>query len=158
MIDLEKFSEAARRAVTLADYEARYVVTGAIEPGHLVFGVVQEAPDWAAELSAGRLTPEGVRQRLKQEYAARLQPGPWASEEMKLSADAQAALADAQQQATQRGQTVVGLAHLLLALLGGKDAVPARLLAEAGLTRARLEAALAAAGDAPPGAPATLER
>lgn len=156
MIDLEKFTEAARRAVTLADYEARYVVTGTIEPGHLVFGVVQEAPEWTAELSAGRLTPEGVRQRLKQEYAARLQPGPWASEEMKLSADAQAVLADAQQQATQRGQTVVGVAHLLLALLGGTDAVPARLLTEAGLTRARLEAALAAA--AAPSGPAILER
>jgi len=156
MIDLEKFTEAARRAVTLADYEARYVVTGTIEPGHLVFGVVQEAPEWTAELSAGRLTPEGVRQRLKQEYAASLQPGPWASEEMKLSADAQAVLADAQQQATQRGQTAVGLAHLLLALLAGKDPMPARLLAEAGLTRTRLEAALAAA--AAPSGPATLER
>jgi len=156
VIDLEKFSEAARRAVTLADYEARYVVTGAIEPGHLLFGVVQEASDWVAELSAGRLTPEGIRQRLKQEYAARLQPGPWASEEMKLSADSQAALATAQQQAAARGQAVVGLAHLLLALLAGQDPVPARLLTEAGLTRARLEAA--AAGDAPPASPATLER
>ena len=156
MIDLEKFTEAARRAVTLADYEARYVVTGAIEPGHILFGVVQEASEWAAELTAGRLTPEGVRQRLKQEYAGRLQPGPWASEEMKLSAAAQAALAAAQQQATQRGQTAVGLAHLLLGLLAGKDPMPARLLAEAGLTRERLEAA--AAGDAPPAVPATLER
>src|SRR3989304_1761078 len=108
MIDLEKFSEAARRAVTLADYEARYVVTGAIEPGPLVFGVVQEAPELTAELSAGRLTPEGVRQRLKQEYAARLQPGPWASEEMKLSAAAQATLADTQPQATPRGHSVGG--------------------------------------------------
>jgi len=156
MIELEKFTEAGRRAVTLADYEARYVVTGAIEPGHLLFGVVQEAPDWAGELSGGRLTPEGVRQRLKQEYAGRLQPGPWASEEMKLSAAAQAALATAQQQATARGQAVVGLAHLLLALLMSNDAAAVALLGEAGLTRARLEAS--AAGDAPPASPATLER
>lgn len=156
MIELEKFSEAARRAVTLADYEARYVVTGAIEPGHLLFGVVQEAPEWATALSAGRLTPDGVRQQLKQGYAARLQAGPWASEEMKLSAEGQAVLAEAQRLATGRGQAVVGLAHLLLGLLGGKDAVPARLLAEAGLTRAQLEAA--ATGDAPPGSLTTLER
>jgi len=156
VIELEKFSEAARRALTLADYEARYVVTGAIEPGHLLFGVVQEAPDWAGKLSGGGLTPEGVRLRLKQDYAARLQPGPWASEEMKLSADAQAALVAAQQEAARRGQVVVGLSHLLLALLGGKDAVPARLLGEVGLTRERLEAA--ASSDAPPGAPSTLER
>ena len=156
VIELEKFSEAARRAVTFANYEARYVVTGSIEPGHLLFGVVQEASDWAAHLTRGRLTPEGVRQRLKQDYAARLQPGPWASEEMKLSADAQTALAAAQQEATRRGQVVVGLAHLLLALLEGKDTVPSRLLGEVGLTRQQLEAA--ARGDAPPGAPSTLER
>jgi ATP-dependent Clp protease ATP-binding subunit ClpA len=156
VIELEKFSEAARRAVTLGDYEARYVVTGAIEPGHLLFGVVQEAPDWAAALSAGRLTPEGVRRRLKQEYAARLQLGPWASEEMKLSAAAQAALTAAQELAAARGQAVVGLAHLLLALLASNDVATLALLDEAGLTREQLEAA--AAGDAPPAAPATLER
>lgn len=156
VIELEKFSEAARRAVTLADYEARYVVTGAIEPGHVLFGVVQEASDWAGELSGGRLTPEGVRQRLKQEYAARLQPGPWASEEMKLSAAAQAALAAAQQLARERGEAVVGLAHLLVALLMCNDAATDALLGEAGVTRARLEAALAA--QAAPSGPATLER
>lgn len=156
VIELEKFTEAARRAVTFANYEARYVVTGALEPGHLLFGVVQEASDWMAQLSRGRLTPESTRQRLKQEYAGRLQPGPWASEELKLSADAQAALSEAERQAGARGRTGVGLAHLLLALLASQDAVPGRILGEAGVTREAVEAA--PPGEATPGSPTTLER
>lgn len=155
MIELEKFSEAARRAVTFANYEARYVVTGTIEPGHLLFGVVQEAAEWAATLSRGRLTPDGVRRRLKQGYSARLQPGPWESEELKLSADAQAVLAEAQRQAQRRGQRTVELGHLLLALLEGQDPLPGRLLAEAGVSREALVALPAEAGGSPQ---TTLER
>lgn len=156
MIELDKFTETARRALTLADYEARFVVTGAIEPGHLLFGVVQEATELAENLSQGRLTPDGVRRRLKQEYATRLQPGPWASEEMKLSLDVQKVLAAAQQQAEARGHRDVDVPHLLLALLGDKESVPARLLTEAGVTREGVEAALA--GRVAGGAPTTLER
>lgn len=157
MIELDRFTEPARRAVTFANYEARYVVTGVLEPGHVLFGVVQEASDWLATLSGGRLTPAAVRKRLKQDYAQRLRPGPWESEELKLSADAQAVLAEAQRQAEQRGQRGVDLVHLLLALLAGKDAVPARILSDAGVTREALEAALPGevSGGAPP---ATLER
>lgn len=142
MIELDRFSEAARRAVTFANYEARYVVTGALEPGHLLFGVVQEAPEWTGTLSRGRLTPQGLRQRLKQEFSGRLQPGPWESEELKLSPEAQNVLAEAERQAAQRGQATVDLAHLLLALLATQDSVAARLLAGAGVTREALLATL----------------
>lgn len=157
MIDLDRFTEAARRALTFADYEARYVVTGSIEPGHLLFGVAQEAPEWIATLSRGRLTPHGVRLRLKQEFAGRLQPGPWEGEELKLSPEAQATLAEAQRQADERRQAAVDLAHLLLALLADKDSLPARLLAEAGITRESLLAALPGDAAGTPPTP-TLER
>lgn len=153
MIDLERFTEAARRALTFADYEARYVVTGSIEPGHLLFGVAQEAPEWIATLSRGRLTPHGVRLRLKQEFAGRLQPGPWEGEELKLSPEAQATLAEAQRLAS----GTVDLAHLLLALLADKDSLPGRLLAEAGITRESLLAALPGDAAGSPPTP-TLER
>ena len=157
MIDLERFTEAARRALTFADYEARYVVTGAIEPGHLLFGAVQEAPEWIATLSRGRLTPHGLRLRLKQEFAGRLQPGPWESDELKLSPEAQAVLAEAQEQADTRGHAAVDLAHVLLALLAEKDSLPARLLSAAGITREALLAALS--GDVAGSPPTTtLER
>lgn len=156
MIDLERFTDAARRALTFADYEARYVVTGAIEPGHLLFGVAQEAPEWLSTLSRGRLTPHGVRLRLKQELAKQLQPGPWEKEELKLSSEAQAVLAEAQRQADERRHAAVDLAHLLLALLAAKDSLPARLLAETGVTRETLLAALPGEAAGPPNA--TLER
>lgn len=153
MIELDQFTEPARRALSLADYEARYLVTGAIEPGHLLFGVVQEATELVERLSRGRLVPAWVRQRLKQEYAGRLQAGPWEAEEMKLSGDAQSVLAAAQQEAQGRGHAMVGLSHLLLALLGGKDSVPARLLAEAGITRGAVDSLLK---DEPPGGTSTI--
>lgn len=154
MIELERFSETARRSLTLANYEARFVVTGAIEPGHLLFGVVQEATDLADRLSQGRLTPEGIRQRLKKEYASRLQPEPWEGEEMKLSPQAQAVLGEAQRQAEERGHRVVDLPHLLLALLRSKESLPARLLAEAGITRHAIEALMK--GEAPGSASAKI--
>lgn len=157
MIDLDRFTEAARRALTFADYEARFLVTGSIEPGQLLFGVAQEAPEWIAALSRGRLTPHGVRLRLKQEFAGRLQPGPWEGAELKLSPEAQAVLAQALQQADARGRVAVDLPHLLLALLADKDSLPARLLAEAGITREPLLAALPGEVAGTPPTP-TLER
>ena len=152
MIELDRFTERARRALTLANIEARYLVTGHIEPAHLLFGMVQEAGELLEELKLPALAPPRVRQRLKQELAARLQPGPWEAEAIELSEEARAVLVRAQAAAQQGGANAVDLVHLLLALAANADSLPARLLREAGLTPEHLRQLV------PHGGTTTLER
>lgn len=149
MIDLERFSERARRALTLANLEARYLVTGRVEGVHLLFGVAQEGMELLEDLCAARsgspptgFAPHRLRQRLKQELASRLQPGPWESEEIQLADDAGQVLVRAQQEAGQVGASAVDLIHLLAGLVGEPDSLAARLLGEAGLTLERLRAVM----------------
>lgn len=148
MIELEQFTERARRALTLANVEARYLVTGRVEAVHLLFGVVQEAADLLEQLYGSEsfaLEPHRLRLRLKQELASRLQPGPWESEEMQLADEAQGALERAQQEARQANATAVDLIHLLAGLLGEPHSLAARVLTEAGLSLDRLRSAMAQA-------------
>ncbi len=152
MIELDRFTERARRALTLANIEARYLVTGQVEPGHLLFGVVQEAGELLEELKLPALEPQRIRQRLKQEWAARLQAGPWEAEGIELSEEARVVLARAQEEAEKAGANAVDLVHLLLALAAAGDSLAARLLGEAGLTAAHLRQLV------PHGGITTLER
>jgi ATP-dependent Clp protease ATP-binding subunit ClpA len=148
MIEIDRFTEGARRALTLANIEARYLVTGAIEPGHLLFGVVQEASELLEELKLPALAPQRIRQRLKQEWAARLQAGPWEAEGIELSEEARVVLVRAQQEAEKAGANAVDLVHLLLAL-AAMDSLAARVLGEARLSPDQLRQFIPHGGDTP---------
>ncbi len=133
-IAFERFSERLRRALVLADYEARFLVTGTIEAGHLLFGIVQEETEKMSELSQGKLTPQGVRRRLKEEWSSRLEPGPSDEMEMRLSGEAVRLLRGTDEEARAAGSLTSGPLHLVLAILRDGGSLAARLLAEAGVT------------------------
>lgn len=147
-VPFERFSERLRRALVIADYEARYVVTGSIEAGHLLFGIVQEETDQISDLSQGKLTPEGVRRRLKEEWSSRLQPGPSNETEMSLSEEAARLLRRTDGEARAVGSLTAEPLHFLLATLRDGTSFAAKLLAEAGVTT---EAVLARLSGKTPG-------
>jgi ATP-dependent Clp protease ATP-binding subunit ClpA len=144
-IPYERFSESLRRALVIADYEARFLVTGAIESGHLLFGVVQEATEEMSELSRGRLTPPSLRRQLKEEWRSRLQPGPSDETEMRLSEEAALLLHRTDEEARALGSMISEPLHFILAALRDETSLPAKLLTEADVTIASVRARLAAA-------------
>lgn len=148
-IAFERFSERLRRALVIADYEARFLVTGKIEAGHLLFGIVQEVTEEMTELSQGKLTPQGVRRRLKEEWSSRLQPGPSDETEMRLSEEAARLLRRTGEEARSAGSLTSEPLHLILAALRDGASLAAKLLAEAGMT---VEVVLARLGRPAPGA------
>ncbi len=135
-IPFDRFSERLRRALVMADYEARFLVTGTIEAGHLLFGIVQEETEEMSELSQGRLTPQGVRRRLREEWSNRLQPGPSDETEMRLSGEAARLLCLTDEEARSRGSLTSEPLHFILAALRDATSLAAKLLAEAGVTLA----------------------
>ena len=148
-IPFERFSERLRRALVIADYEARFLVTGTIEAGHLLFGIVQEDTEEMSELSQGKLTPQGVRRRLREEWSSRLQPGPSDETEMRLSEEAARLLRRTDEEARSAGSLTSGPLHLVLATLRDGASLAAKLLAEAGMT---VEVVLARSSRPAPGA------
>jgi len=138
----ERFADASRRVVVLAQDETRILNHGVIGPEHLMLGVLHQGESSAARLLADAgVALEAVRDTME---PGREQPsGP-----IPFTPAAKAALETAFRTA-QRGATQVQPAHLLLGALGQDRA--RRALEAVGADVERLRQALVAEVGEPPG-------
>ena len=126
----EHFTEPARRAVTLAQDEARLMRHGRVGTEHLLVGLAWLGDDVAAVvLDAHGLTGEKARSVVVQLVGL---GDAAAGDEAPFSPAANDALEAAWHEAMRLGHDRVGPAHLLLASLRPQDAVARRVLVTAG--------------------------
>jgi ATP-dependent Clp protease ATP-binding subunit ClpA len=111
----ERFTERARRAVILAQEEARRLNQSVVEPDHLFLGVVREGDGVAVQaLKALHVDLPLIRTYVE---AACPAGSMGMTEEMKFAPATKRALEDALREARQFGSNYIGTEHLLLGVL-----------------------------------------
>jgi ATP-dependent Clp protease ATP-binding subunit ClpA len=137
----EKYTEKARRVIFFSRYEASQIGGHAIEPEHILLGLLREdlelfrrllpyAVDWEAETNAIRKDIEASRPT-----AGKLST----SVDMPLSASAKQALSRAADESVKLGHVHIGTEHLLLSLLRTEQSLASRLLHARGLNLEKAE-------------------
>lgn len=133
----ERFTDRARRAVILAQDEARKLGHGSVGPEHVLLGLLAEGGGVAAvALETLGISLEETRERV-QEIAGRGQDPPAGG--IPFTPGARQELREgAQREAMLLGHDDVGTEHLLLALLREGDGVAAQVLAAQGADHAQV--------------------
>jgi len=134
----EKFSERARRVLTLAQEEAQRFNQTYIDTEHILLGLVRENEGVAAKV----LTNLGVglnkiRSELESAMRHSEKPG---SGEIGLTPGAKRAIELAIDEARQLGHNYIGTEHLLLGVLRGGEGIAAEVLSNLGVTLERTRA------------------
>lgn len=132
----ERFTDRARRALILAQDEARKLGHDSVGPGHVLLGLLAVGEGIAAEaLESLNISLEEARDRVG-EIAGRAQTAPAGAIGFTLSARQlpNGALREAQR----LGYDYVGTEHLLLALLREDDGITAQVLAAQGTGHAQV--------------------
>jgi aromatic-L-amino-acid/L-tryptophan decarboxylase len=152
----DRFTEPARRALTLAETEAARLEHPDVAAEHILLGLLR-VPDGAAAQALQAIGVGLDRQRRALEFLMLV--GDAGAGAQPLGATARRVIERAVQEASEA--PAVGTAHLLLGVLGEGDTLAVEALASQGVTRSRLDVALPAfaqqeargarpAGGAPP--------
>jgi ATP-dependent Clp protease ATP-binding subunit ClpA len=131
----EKYTEKARRVIFFSRYEASQMGGRAIEPEHILLGLLREdlelfrrllpeGTDLVAEADAVRSAVEAARPRDEKVSA---------SVDLPLSASAKQALSCAADQSQKMGHLHIGTEHLLVGLLRDDESLASGLLRSRGL-------------------------
>lgn len=129
----ERFTERARRTLFFARYESSQFGAPAIEPEHLLLGLVREGHGLISRVFGHwHLSLSEVRTRIEERIEHR--PPISTSVEIPISARAQRALNLAQEEADRLEHKEIGSAHLLVGLLRTEDSLAATVMREAGMT------------------------
>jgi ATP-dependent Clp protease ATP-binding subunit ClpC len=145
---LDRFTDRARRALTLANQEAQRLGHDHVGSEHLLLGLIKETTGIAAAVLAEFKIDLGtVRQRVEQ-----LGHGPSKNHPIKLQPTARYArvLEHAIDEAAALSKNYVGTEHLLLGLLRETDTTAARVLASLNLKLDDVRAAMLKLLGAPP--------
>ena len=139
-----RFTDRARRAVVLAQDEARDLGHGSVGTEHLLLGLLAEGEGVAAlALESLGISLEEARDRVE-EIADRGQGTP--SGHIRLTPRAKKVLELSLREALQLGHDYIGTEHILLGLIREDDGIPAQVLAGRGagydLVRERVVALL----------------
>jgi len=128
----ERYTEPARRALFFSRYEATQQGRWAIEPEHLLLGVVRE-PTYvvAGVLTAAQVSSDLLQKEITRESESR-ESVPL-SAEIPFSAPTKRALAFAAEEADRLLHSDIGTEHLLLGLLREEDPVASAVLRRHGL-------------------------
>ncbi len=131
MAGMERFTQRARRVLSLAHQEAERMRHSQIGSEHLLLGLVREEGG-----VAGRVLRElGLEPQRVQEIVARLVgPGDYTGGQIDLAPETQAVLRYALEEATRLGHQYIGTEHLLLGLLRMPDSTAMRVLHRLGIT------------------------
>lgn len=134
----ERYTEAARRTLFYARYNASQAKSASIEPHHLLLGLIRDAQGGAARIFAESSVslPEvfaaiDAIPLPRKGLLATLLPG---SGEIPFTAETKEALQAASEEADRLGHTYIGSEHLLLGLLRIEGSEAAKLLAAKGLS------------------------
>jgi uncharacterized protein YbbC (DUF1343 family) len=128
----ERYTEKARRVIFFARYEASMFGAMAIEPEHLLLGLLREDQALAKRFFDDPKAATKIREEI-----ARLKPVREKIEtsvELPLSAEAKRVLAYAHEESDGLSHRHIGTEHLLLALLREGQSAAAEILAAHGLT------------------------
>jgi ATP-dependent Clp protease ATP-binding subunit ClpC len=128
----ERYTEKARRVIFFARYEASELRSSAIEPHHILLGVIREDKPLITRFC--KVTPapfDSIRERIR----ATTGPGEKlsASVDMPLSAEAKRVLSYAADESDMLNHSDIGTEHLLLGLLRTEHTVVADVLIDIGI-------------------------
>jgi ATP-dependent Clp protease ATP-binding subunit ClpC len=141
----ERFTERARRAITLAQDEARSLKNEHIDSEHVLLGLMAEGHGLAAlALQAQDVTLERLRDAVAAAGAPTVAEPP---RQIPFAPRAKKLLQLGVREALQLGHNYVGTEHLLLAVFTDDGGIGAAVLAEAGVTEAATRDWLAAEFD-----------
>lgn len=132
----QRFTDRARRAIYLAQEEARLLRHDRVGPEHLLLGLLYEGEGVAATaLESLGISLEGIREQVEEIIGHGQSP---ARGHIPFAPQAKKALEVSLREALQLGHSYIGTEHVLLALLGAVEEVPAQVLGAAGADHARV--------------------
>jgi ATP-dependent Clp protease ATP-binding subunit ClpC len=132
----ERLTDRALRVVVLAQEEARMLNHDRVSTEHLLLGLLNEGAGVAAKaLGSLGISLESVRHQVE-EIVGRGTHAPDA--QIPLAADARTALKLSQAAARHLDRDYIGTEHVLLGLIGHKDWIAVRVLANLGTDEARI--------------------
>ncbi len=138
----ERYTESARRALFFARYEVSQLGATAIEPEHLLLGIVREpVGPVAAILSSAGCSADTVRQEVERRSATREKIA--TSVEIPFAAGTARVLKFAEEEANRLRHSYIAPEHLLTALLREDGSVAASVLTSHGLTLNSVRGAVA---------------
>jgi hypothetical protein len=138
----ERFTDRARRVVSLAQEEARRLDHGYIGTEHILLGLIREGDGVAARaLESLGISLDAVRQQVE-EIIGRGQQAP--SGHIPFTPRAKKVLELSEREALQLGHNYIGTEHILLGLIREGDGVAAQVLVKLGadLNRVRQQVIL----------------
>ncbi|PYT03809.1 MAG: ATP-dependent Clp protease ATP-binding subunit ClpC [Acidobacteria bacterium] len=144
----ERYTEKARRVIFFARYEASQFGAPAIEPEHLLLGLMREDKSLTARfLARAQTSLEAIRKEI--EGRAPLREKISTSVELPLAPETKRVLAYAHEESDRLQHRHIGTEHLLLGLLREERSMAAEILYERGLrlNAVREEVSRQAGGD-----------
>jgi hypothetical protein len=128
----ERYTEKARRVIFFARYEASQFGAPAIEPEHLLLGLMREDKTLTAKfLQRAQASLEAIRKEI--EGRAPLREKISTSVELPLAPETKRVLAFAHEESDRLQHRHIGTEHLLLGLLREERSMAAEILLERGL-------------------------
>jgi len=122
----ERFTERARRVIILAQEEAKGLNHGAVEPEHILLGIIREGEGVASKvLESLNISPERIRAEIESSIG-RGERGPY--EEVAFTQRAKKVLELALDEARRLGHNYIGTEHQLLGLIREGKGAAARVL------------------------------
>ncbi len=127
----ERYTEKARRAVFFARFEAGQSASPAIEPEHMLLGVLRDNEELFVKLTS---LPDPSR-TLRKTIQPQIPPSQVISTsvELPLSAPTRSVLMKAFEESEAMGHKHIGPEHLLLGLLGERESLAAKALEMSGI-------------------------
>jgi ATP-dependent Clp protease ATP-binding subunit ClpC len=127
----ERFTDRARRVVTLAEEEARLLSHNYIGPEDILLGLLDEGEGVAARvLESLGISLEAAREQVE-EIKGQGQQAP--SGHIPFAPQAEKALKVSTREARQLGHDYIGTEHILLGLIRDEDGVAAQVLVKLGV-------------------------
>jgi len=128
----ERYTEKARRVIFFAHYEASQFGSPAIEPEHILLGLLREDKQLAQQFFQ---TPRRALESIRKEIKERTGSGDKvpASVDLPLSSGAKRVITFAVNESDQLGHRHIGTEHLLLGILREEKSSAAQILYQRGL-------------------------
>ena len=133
----ERYTEAARKGVFFARYEASQFGSQYIETEHLLLGILRTDGLLALRLLKAREKIESIREQIEKQSSRREKIA--ISVDLPLSAECKRVLAYGAEEAERLQHKHIAPEHLLLGLLREEKSVASKMMLENGLTSSRLE-------------------
>ncbi len=129
----ERYTEKARRVIFFARYEASQLGSSAIEPEHILLGLLREDKPLVLRLFA---SSHSAVESIRKEIEKGIEPGVRlaASVDMPLSPNAKRVLEIAADESQKLNHHYIGTNHLLIGIIKEEKSVASQILADLGIS------------------------